>query len=605
MAVSPRVTQDIEQQLGGWADGLGPDQLVWASGFLAGLAVARESTAAPDQDKAGADRGAERALTIWFGSETGNGRGVAERLAAAARAKGFAVDLASTADIEPRSISRISLLLLVISTHGEGDPPDDAQALHKLICSSRAPALEHLQYAVFALGDSSYPDFCQTGRDFDARLQVLGAKPILERTEVDIDFESAEDAWRARIVDKLEADFPAPAEAAPHLQLIGKPPAGPQLQAQAPVHDRRKPFDAEVLEVAALTVAPSSRPVHHVELQVQGSGLAWSPGDSLGLWPTNDRRLVDEIIEVSGIDAGASVARGEQLLSARDWLSHRLELTQLTQPFIKAWADISESGQLLSLLEDRGQLAAWVATRQVIDVLRQYPARVDADGLLGALRGIAPRLYSIASSRLANEDEIHITVKRVGGFDADGRLRAGVASWQLSEAVSPGDRLPVYVQANPRFRLPDDASRPIIMIGPGTGVAPFRAFLQQRQALGQPGHNWLFFGARHRSTDFLYQLEWQRFQRQDGLQRLSVAFSRDQADKIYVQHRLREQGRDVYDWLEQGAHVYVCGDGQAMAADVHAALLDIIGAHGGMPEDKAAGYLEAMKTENRYQKDTY
>lgn len=605
MAISPTPAikiQDLEQQLGQWARGLDAQQLQWASGYLAGVAAARtEADPSPGATPA-AEAVAQPTVTIWYGSETGNGRGVAERLARDAESRGFAVELASTADIQPRSISRLDLLLLVMSTHGEGDPPEDAEALHKLIRSDRAPRLDKLRFAVFALGDSSYPDFCQTGREFDRLLEELGATRLLDRVDVDVDFEPAEDAWREQVLARLDSEL-EPADAAtpaPHLQLI----RGAEETGAKPV-DRRNPFDAEVLEVSPLTVTPCASPVHHVEILTEGSAMTWQPGDSLGIWPRNDGRLVDEIIEVSGIDAAGAVTRADETLEARHWLERRLELTLLARPFLEAWAGVADSAKLRELITDRDGLAEWVATRQVVDVLRAFPARVDAETLIGTLRGIAPRLYSIASSPLVAEDEIHLTVKRVGGLDSDNRLRAGVASWQLAESVAPGDALPVYVEANPRFRLPDDPDTPIIMIGPGTGVAPFRAFVQHREAAGSKGANWLVFGNRNRRTDFLYQLEWQRFQRQGALDRLSVAFSRDQAEKIYVQHRLCEQGKDIYDWLERGAHVYVCGDGQAMAADVHQALLEVIETHGGKTKEQAAAYLEDMKQAKRYQKDVY
>jgi len=596
MAVNPAAISELEQQLGDWSQGLDDAQLHWASGYLAGLAAARTQQAGP-----AVEAGVRPAFTIWYGSETGNGRGIAERLAREAEARGFDVELASTAEIQPRSIGKLGTLVLVMSTHGEGDPPEDAEALHKFLQSGRAPRLEQLSFAIFALGDSSYPDFCQTGREFDARLAELGARRMLDRVDVDVDFEPAEDAWRGRVLDHLENEL-KPGAPTPRLQLV----QGAANRNPGPArHDRRNPYSAEVLEVAPLTVAPSTSAVNHVELLLEDSGLSWSPGDSLGIWPRNDARLVDEIMALAALDAEAQVTRGDESLPARAWLEQRLELTQLTRPFIEAWASISDSARLRELLENRDAFEDWVASRQVADVLREIPARTDAGALIGALRGIGPRLYSIASSPSVHPDEVHLTVKRVGGLLESGRLRAGVASWQLVEQARPGERLPVYIESNPRFRLPEDPAAPILMIGPGTGVAPFRAFVQHRQAEGATGENWLLFGNRNRRSDFLYQLEWQRFQRQGALHRLSVAFSRDQADKIYVQHRLREQGREVYDWLERGAHVYVCGDGQAMAADVHQALLDVIAKHGGRDADHATEYLEAMKQARRYQKDVY
>lgn len=598
MAVKPAAISGLEQQLIDLSRQLDDAQLNWASGYLAGLAAAgrQQVSSAPET-------GPGPTFTVWYGSETGNGRGVAQRLARDAEARGFQVELSSTADITPRSIARLSTLVLVVSTHGEGDPPDDALALHRFVMSDRAPRLEALSFSVFALGDSSYPDFCRTGREFDARLAELGAKRLFERVDVDVDFEPSEDRWRSELLEHLERDLghSDATSAAPPLQLV----QSDARQSPVQCHDRRNPYPAEVLEVSPLTVAPSISAVHHVELLLEDGGLSWLPGDSLGLWPHNDRRLVDEIIERAGLDTETLVERGGESLPVHEWLERRLELTVLTRPFIEAWAEISDQACLSQLLEDRDAFEQWVVGRQVADVLAEFPVRCAAETLIGALRGIAPRLYSIASSPLVHPDEVHLTVKRVGGLDAAGRLRAGAASWQLVDRVGPGDRLPVYIEANPSFRLPDDPSTPILMVGPGTGVAPFRAFVQHRQAQGASGENWLVFGNRHRRSDFLYQLEWQRFQRQGTLSRLSVAFSRDQADRVYVQHRLREQGREVFDWLERGAHLYICGDGQAMASDVHRALIDIVVSHGGRSVEKATDYLDLLTQQSRYQKDVY
>lgn len=598
MALSPARQLEIETQLGALRASLGPDELVWASGYMAGLAAAAGSAVAATQTAPASGTVASETLTIWYGSETGNGRGVARRLAEAARQKGYPVDLASLDEIPPRRIARAGLLMLVVSTHGEGDPPEGTEGFFEFLASERAPELADLKFAIFALGDSSYPDFCQTGRDLDERLAALGATRLLERVDCDVDFETQEDPWREQVLETvkplLEADG-----AQPHLQVVRK--GAPTTAAS---HDRRNPYPAEVLECSPLTVAPSNKRVAHLALSLEGSGLTWLPGDSLGVWPANDARLVDEIIETIGADGDTVVERDNQQLPLATWLGRHLELTQVVRPFVEAWADLAASRELAGLLEDRDALQAWSRARQVADVLREYPARAGAAGLVGALRRIAPRLYSIASSPLTADDEVHLTVKLEGG-EQGGLLRAGAASWQLLEGVRPGDTVPIYIEANDRFRLPDDSDRPVIMIGPGTGVAPFRAFVEHRQAQGATGKNWLFFGEQHRRTDFLYQLEWQRFLREGALDRLSVAFSRDQADKLYVQHRLRESGADVYAWLEDGAHVYVCGNGQGMAADVHQALIDVIAAHGGRGPDAAAEYLAAMKTDNRYQKDVY
>ncbi len=592
----PQVSDQIQlqQRLEGLAAELEADQLQWAAGFLAGLAAAgRPANAAAEVQSA-------QTLSIWYGSETGNGRGVAQRLADAARQAGHSVDLASLAEIQPRRIAKVSHLILVVSTHGDGDPPADAKALHQLLHSERAPRLEELQYTIFALGDSSYPDFCQTGRDFDLVLDNLGATRLLECREVDVDFEPAEDAWRDEALGAFKS-------------LLSDQDQGPRLQvvrpSQVETHDRRNPFQAEVLEVAPLTVAPSNKTVSHLALDIEGSGLQYQPGDSLGLWPRHDRQLVEEMLEVTGLDGDTEVERNGKRQSLENWLTTGLELTQVVRPFVQAVAERSGHSDLSEILADRNAFQRWAEQRQVIDVLKEVPMELDAEALVGMLRGIAPRLYSIASSPLVNEDEIHLTVKLEGGrveqdHEQD-QLRAGVASWQLTHLAQPGERVPVYVEANPRFRLPEDPDRAIIMIGPGTGVAPFRAFVEHRQALGHGGRNWLFFGEQHRRTDFLYQLEWQRHLKSGALHRLSVAFSRDQAEKCYVQHRLLEQAGDVHAWLEEGAGVYVCGSGQGMAADVHEALVRVLTGQGGLNREAAEGRLDEMAAQGRYQKDVY
>jgi len=594
MSLSPQRQQAIESQLDALGRTLAPGELLWASGYFAGLAA----SGAPAAETTAASPDPGRTLTIWYGSETGNGRGVAQRLADAARARGYAVDLASLDEVRPRQIGKLEFLLLVISTHGEGDPPEGSEAFHEFLLGDRAPKLEALRFAVFALGDSSYPDFCQTGRELDARLEALGASRLLDRVDCDVDFEASEGAWRDRALEAVKPLLDVDGAHPPNLQVVR------ENGRAAVAYDRRNPFQAEVLDRSPLTVAPSNKRVAHIELSTAGSGLTYEPGDSLGIWPSNDARTVAELIELIGAEFNTPVTRDDETLPLATWLTHKLELTQVVRPFLQRWAEWSHSSELAAVLEDRDTLQAFSATRQVADVLREYPIAVSAEQLVAALRRIAPRLYSIASSPLVADDEVHLTVKLEGG-EIDGRLRAGAASWQLLETARPGDTLPVYIEANERFRLPADGDTPIIMIGPGTGVAPFRAFVEHRKALGHAGPNWLFFGEQHRQSDFLYQLEWQRHIRDQSLDRLSVAFSRDQADKVYVQHRLREQGADVYDWLERGAHLYVCGNGQGMAADVHTALIDIVTEHGGRNPDQAEAYLQTLKSQRRYQKDVY
>ena len=602
MALVSAQQQEIERQLNGLRESLTSEQLLWASGYMAGLAAAGAPAPAETVAQPASGAAVNETLTIWYGTETGNSRGVAQRLAENARSRGWRVDLAGLDEVQPRRIGKTGVLVLVVATHGEGDPPETAEAFCKFIHSDRAPALDDLRFAVFALGDSSYPDFCQTGRELDERLAALGGKRLLDRVDCDVDFETSEDPWRESVIAAV-APLVERQDAEPRLQVVGSPPATATAPA-AVRHDRRNPFQAELLEVSPLTIAPSNKRVAHVELALEGSGLTWQPGDSLGFWPQNDPRLIEQIIELAGADGDAEIERDGQRTALSQWLVRHGELTQVVRPFVERWASLAESRELAGLLDDRDALQAWSHQRQVIDVIKEFPARVSAEALVGSIRRLAPRLYSIASSPLTADDEIALTVKLEQHENDTGR-RTGVASGHLLGRARAGDQLPVYIEANERFRLPADGERPIIMIGPGTGVAPFRAFVEHRRAQGASGPSWLFFGEQHRRTDFLYQLEWQRHLRDGVLSRLSVAFSRDQADKLYVQHRLREQSREVYAWLEQGAHVYLCGSGQGMAADVHQALVDIVAEQGGKSPEQAEEYLVAMKGDHRYQKDVY
>lgn len=603
MAAVPARTSQIQPRLDSLAAELSQDERIWASGYLAGLAAAGQTPqpATGDTAEPAVRASASRVLTVWYGSETGNARRVAEGLAEQAKAQGLAVKLASLADVRPRDIRKQELLTLVVSTHGEGDPPEDAEAFHEFLHSDRAPRLDDLHYTVFALGDSSYEHFCQTGRDLDAALERLGARRVLDRVDADVDFEEAAEAWRRQALESFrelaggDEGAVAGGEQGARLQLV---------TGGAPAVSRDAPFEAELLASQPLTVAPSNKSVHHVELTLEGSGLSYQPGDSIGVWAENSPDLVDEILERTGIDGETEVTRKDSTRSVREWLTRYLELTQLSRPFLEQYAEHSGNNELRELIADGERLRGWMRDHQVADVLARFPARLDAETLVQMLRGLTPRLYSIASSPAETPDEVHLTVRTVGGRE-DGRLRAGNASWHLNEALAEGAGVRVYVEENPRFRLPEDGDTPIIMIGPGTGVAPFRAFIQERRARGDGGANWLFFGEQHRRTDFLYQLEWQRHLRDGALDRISLAFSRDQAEKIYVQDRIREAAAEFNAWLEDGAYVYVCGDAEHMAPAVDRAIVEVIAGQRGVETEEAEQILKQLRRDGLYRKDVY
>jgi sulfite reductase (NADPH) flavoprotein alpha-component len=587
---APPLAEDALGRLRAAAATLSQEQLLWASGYLAGLAAggAAAATVAPAGD-------ARPRLTILYGSQTGNGRRIAAALEAAAAARGLDAELISMADYPTARLKREQALAIVVSTHGEGDPPDDALELHRFLSGKRLPALGSLRYAVLALGDSSYEKFCQAGRDFDAQLEAAGARRLAPLVECDLEFDAPSAAWSTAVLDEA-------------VELLGHeaPATGPLLRVvpPAPRASKTSPFEAEVLLNQRITGRGSSKDVRHLELSLEGSGLHWQAGDSLGVLIRNPERVVEPLLEALGIDGGVPAGTGERTL--RELLAHEREVTALNRPFLEAWAGVEPSGKLRTLLESlRGAgLGRWMHERHVVDVVREFPAGLEPARFIEMLRPLPPRLYSIASAPELSEDEVHLTVA-VLDYQAFGHPHWGAGSSWLALDRAEGDLVGVYVEPNERFRLPADGDAPIIMLGPGTGIAPFRAFLQARAARGAGGRNWLVFGDRHFATDFLYQAEWLRYRKQGLLTRLDVAFSRDQAEKRYVQHRMLEASRELYEWLQDGAHLYVCGDATHMAPDVDRALRDILATEGGLGEDAVEDYLAELRRAGRYQRDVY
>jgi len=591
-AVAPPLDLAQTQKVQSALDGLTPAQLQWVSGYVAGLAAQNE-TAPPAVVQTTTEP--SRAMTILYGSQTGNGRAIAEELKQSAASRGFAVKLFSLADYRPANIKRETLISLVVSTHGEGDPPDDAELFHEFLLSGKAPQLKQLKYSVLALGDSSYVNFCQTGRDLDARLSELGATRFIPTLECDLDYDEAVAAWADDVLQALP-------------DVLDSVPGVPRLHAVNPpaVYNRHRPFEAVVLANQKITGAKSTKDVRHIELSLEGSGLTYEPGDSLAVIADNPPQLIEELLETLGFSGDEEVEVQGAAFTIRDALRAKLEITVPNLGFLKVYAELADSQDLRGLLQpDRqAELSVFLEARQIIDIVREYAAPVSAAEFAASLRKLMPRSYSVASSPLANPDEVHLTVASVN-YQAFGTEHWGAASSMLADRIAEGDKVSVFVEPNPRFRLPADAQTPVIMIGPGTGVAPFRAFVEQRAELGVTGKNWLFFGDRTFHSDFMYQLEWQRFLKHGVLHRMDVAFSRDQADKVYVQHRIEEQGAEVYEWLQQGAAIYVCGDAKNMAGDVHDALVNILVSHGGHDTESAEIFLKDLRRAGRYQRDVY
>jgi sulfite reductase (NADPH) flavoprotein alpha-component len=578
--------------------------------------------------------------TVLFGSQSGNAQRLAKQLAQKLEGQGFQVKLSAMSDYKTNELQKARNLFIVVSTHGEGEPPDNAVSFYEFLHSKRAPRLDGTNFSVLALGDTSYEFFCKTGKDFDQRLEALGAKRLVPRADCDVDFEETAAAWIKQVVAAAEsvsvsatenagtasaasagagagaapaavslAAVPAPVAAAAAVTAATPAASAAASGAEEPAYSRSNPFLAEVLQNINLNGRGSDKQTHHIEISLAGSGLTYEPGDCLGVYPENHPRLVDEIIYVMGWNEKELVQapKSDEWITLRDALLRHYEITLLSRKLVEQTAELTGASKLKELLKagNEQELKSYIQGRDLLDLVRDYELRgTPASKIIPLLRKLPPRLYSISSSLKAAPDEAHITVGAVR-YQLHGRTRFGVASVYLAERALPGRKLPVFVQHNPHFKLPQDPSAPIIMIGPGTGVAPFRAFMMEREETGAEGRSWLFFGEQHFRTDFLYQTEWQRWLKDGVLTRIDLAFSRDTDSRIYVQHRMAERSRELYAWLEEGAHVYVCGDKSQMAKDVHAALLDIVQQEGGMTGEKAAEYLARMQQEKRYQRDVY
>ena len=615
------IPDDRRDQLQQLATELNREQLMWLSGYFAGAAAAAPSSIPGFQgNMLGAQARAQLApanaaaaatpimpaaaavavptLTIISASHTGNGRKICEKLAAAVQAAGVQARVVKAGDFQPREIAKEKLLYVVISTHGDGDPPDEARAFYEYLGSKRAPQLPELQYSVLALGDSSYPKFCEAGRVVDERLAKLGAKRLLPRVDCDVDFEKLAQTWADDALARMR-EFKE--KLAPAVSATPVASAAPAVAAVPELH-RSNPATAELLANQRIVGRGALREVRHVEVSFPGLGNHYKPGDALGIVHRNPDSAIDAVLKATRLDAAASVAHEGKTHSLLEWLRDERELTRIARPLLvqvakQANVDISE------LLANAAAMAKLTASCQVSDVLASYPAEWTPEALVAALRPVSGRVYSIASSPAAVGDEAHLTVAVVGS-DTDRRLLAGAASSFV--VTTPADNnVQVWIERNERFRVPADGSRDIIMIGPGTGVAPFRGFVQEREATGASGRNWLFFGGRSLYHDFLYQLEWQQALKRKALHRVDVAFSRDQAEKIYVQHRIRQAGKELFAWLSNGAYFYVCGDASAMAPDVNAALLDVVREHGNLDADDAQAWVSDLTADGRYLRDVY
>lgn len=575
---------------------LSPQQLAWVSGYFWGLSQSQTADAPLAQATAAAKQ-PDGKLTIIYASQTGNAKGVAEALESEAQSAGVAVRLFDASDYKGKDLAKETHVIFVASTNGEGEAPDNALELHEFLQSKKAPKLPNLEYGVIGLGDSSYEFFCQTGKDFDSFLEKLGAKRFIDRVDCDVDYDEPAAQWRAKALEVVKESLAS--NQAEVVQL----PVGQATSAHSQ-YTKQNPYTATLLTSQKITGRDSGKDVRHIEIDLEESGMTYQPGDALGVWYENSSELANAVAAAVGLSGIESIDVDGESLSLHSALVSKYEITAANPQLVTKYAELSGSKKLQKLVADKDKLREYASNTQVIDVLKEKQTKLTAEELVSILRRLTPRLYSIASSQTEVDEEVHLTVAIVE-YQAGDEVRQGGASGFLGQRLEEGDQVKVFIEHNNNFKLPQDDSTPIIMVGPGTGIAPFRSFIQERDNRGAEGKSWLFFGDRTFTQDFLYQVEWQKFLKSGALSRLDVAFSRDQHEKVYVQHRILEQAEQVWQWLQDGAYLYICGDATHMAKDVHEALVVVAEQQGGLTREQAEEYLNELRKAKRYQRDVY
>lgn len=592
------LTQEQLNKLQDATKDLAPAQIAWLSGYFWGQlnqSTSPLTTAAPASDLVPE----AETITLISASQTGNARRLAEQLRDNLVTNKLNVELYSAGEYKFKQIHKATTLIIIASTQGEGEPPEEAIAFYKYLNSKKATAMKETSFAVFSLGDSSYEHFCQAGKDFDDRIEKLGGTRLLPRVDADVEYQVQADEWIAQLTEQLKARLPAQSS-----RVLQQTQAGTTDSVETSLYHRDAPFAATLLTNQKITGRHSDRDIRHIEISLEGSNLQYQAGDALGVWFNNSEEKVDELIALLWLKGDEPVTVKSKVVTLKEALLSHCELTQNSAPIVKAYAQLTRHEDLLSLVADKTKLQQYADKNPINEMVRQYCAQPVAQEFVDILRPLTPRLYSIASSQQEVEDEVHLTLGVVR-YDVNDRKYTGGASGFLADRLEEGASLNVFIEKNEHFRLPQDNEAPVIMIGPGTGIAPFRAFMQQRENDGATGKNWLFFGNPHFVEDFLYQVEWQRYVKSGLLTHIDLAWSREKAYKVYVQDKLRERGNDIWQWLQQGAYLYVCGDASHMAKDVEQALLDIVMEYGNKNIDEADEYLSELRLERRYQRDVY
>ena len=583
---------------------LNKEQLAWVSGYLSGLSAQNPSINSLETDEKAVTPNEQNALTILYGSRTGNGEGLAKKAQKLATDLGIQVTLKSMANYKVRELQSEKNLLVIVSTHGEGVPPFAARELHDFIYSKRAPKLDGVNFAVLALGDSSYFHFCKTGKDFDEQLEKLGAKRLVSRVACDVDFEDTAENWLKSTLPAFASGETQTAKTAPQFRLAG---VSQQAKKETEIggYSKKNPFSAPVFEKILLHGKGSKRQTLHIELSTENAlGLEYEPGDAAGVLPVNSVELIGEVLAETGLNAGEIVTVNGSKKKLEEALYRDVELSKITVDVVARYLAIAPDEKLQKLSEDSEKFKEYLDGRDIVDLLHDFPYDIDAENLIKILRPLQPRYYSISSSPKAFPGELHLTVGVVN-YENAGREKRGTCSTFLSEVGVEDEKVPVFIESNPGFRLPEDDETPIIMVGAGTGIAPYRAFVQHRELADKPGKSWLFFGNRNFETEFLYQTEWHDFLKTGALTNMDVAFSRDGDKKVYVQDRLLEKAPEVYKWLEEGAHFYICGDMKNMARHVQDTLVKIVEKEGIMSKEHAQEYVNNLEKDRRLQLDVY
>lgn len=571
------------------------DQKYWLAGFLAGLHSRLLVLEDKQQPAAGTGAAATTQLHILYGSQTGNAEALAQTAAKSARAKGLVPVVQALGDVDLDVFATMRHVLIVTSTYGEGEMPDNAQLFWDAISASTAPRLEQMHFAVLAIGDTGYDGFCQAGKFIDMRLEQLGAKRVVDRIDCDIDYEEPSSEW-------LNSSMPQfAASAGSSGTVLESAPEAPVI----PGSNKSNPYAAALITNKRLSGEQSAKDIRHFEFDLSDSGLKYEAGDALGVIPVNEPSLVSLLLTQLNADYQTPVPGFDRSLG--DLLTYQFEISEPSRKLIEWVGQNTTNQELRHVLQhdDKDALGVWLWGKDTLDLLQIELTRTLAvPEFVALLRPLQHRAYSISSSSKAHPNQVHLTVASVR-YHSGGRNRGGVCSTYLAERVRRGEKPAIFISPNKAFRVPANNSAPLIMVGPGTGIAPFRAFLQERQATGAQGKNWLFFGDQHQEHDFIYQDELLAWRDNGLLTRLDLAFSRDQEKKIYVQSRMLEQGAELYAWLQEGAYFYVCGDASRMAKDVDNALYEVVRQFGGLSTERAADYVDQLKKEKRYLRDVY